>query len=55
MKEVSVDIEKIMNLNNVEKNLVTSSLYLTAFEMLKISIVDDIKEFFSGMIGTKKF
>lgn len=49
ISEISLD--KIMNMNQVEKNLIVSSLYLSAFEILKISIVDDVKGFFSQING----
>lgn len=52
MKRVSkINLKKLMDMSNIEKNLIVSSLYLSAFEIIKISIIEDTKNFFSEVKG----
>jgi hypothetical protein len=42
-----LDADKFLNPERVKGNLVLSSLYLSAYELLKSAIIDNIKEFFT--------
>ena len=39
--------ERFLNPDSLRANLVTGSLYITAFEMLKDSIIERIRDFYS--------
>lgn len=41
-----IDIEKIMNIKNVQDNLILSSLYISSFEMLVLATRDSVRDFF---------
>jgi len=45
-KETKLDPDKFLNPERIRINLLLSSLYLSAFEILKTSIIDSIKGFF---------
>jgi hypothetical protein len=48
------DWEKFLDVDAVKSNLVRASLYLLSYEMLKNSIVDNIKEFYwTGFMDSK--
>lgn len=42
------DIEKLFNPINVKNNLINSSLYLSAFELLKFAIENRLRDFLCG-------
>lgn len=45
-QEIMIDPNKVLSPDVLRTNLLLSSLYLTAYEMLKMAIVEDIKDFF---------
>jgi len=47
-KDVRISWERFLNPHILRTNLIVASLYITAFEMLKDSIIDRIREFFSS-------
>lgn len=44
--DIQVDPNKILTPDVLRTNLLLSSLYLTAFETLKMAIVEGVKDFF---------
>jgi hypothetical protein len=42
-----IDTNKLLNSDAIRNNLILSSLYLTAYELLKDAIIDNIRAFFS--------
>lgn len=42
-----IDTDKFLNPGRLKSNLVLSALYLTAYELLKASVIDNIADFFS--------
>ncbi|MES2516879.1 MAG: hypothetical protein V4585_02155 [Bacteroidota bacterium] len=42
------DIEKLLNPLNIKNNLIKSSLYLSAFELLKLAIENRLRDFLCG-------
>jgi hypothetical protein len=41
-----MDFDKFLNPNAIKNNLMLSALYLAAYEILKVAIIDNIKNFF---------
>jgi len=44
--DIQIDLNKVLTPNIIRTNLLLSSLYLTAFETLKMAIVEGVKDFF---------
>ncbi len=44
--DIQIDLNKVLTPNVLRTNLLLSSLYLTAFETLKMAIVEGVKDFF---------
>jgi hypothetical protein len=42
-----LDADKFLNPERVKSNLILSSLYLSAYELLKSAMIDNIKDFFT--------
>lgn len=47
-EDVRIPWERFLNPHILRTNLIVASLYITAFEILKDSIIDRIRQFFSS-------